>query len=53
MRVRSMFGLIPLYACLRIEHEVIEKLPNFTKKVTQLLQKKPELANQVKEVMSS
>ena len=47
MRVRSMVGLIPLFACLVLEDEDIQKLPGFKKRLTWFLDNKPELAKQV------
>ena len=47
MRVRSMVGLIPLFACLTLEDEVIQKLPDFKKRLTQFVQEKPAFAKQV------
>ena len=47
MRVRSMVGLIPLFACLTLEDEVIQKLPDFKKRINEYLQKRQELTKQV------
>ena len=47
MRVRSMVGLIPLFACLVLEDEVIQKLPGFKKRLTWFLTYRPDLAKQV------
>ena len=47
MRVRSMVGLIPLFACLTLEDEVIQKLPDFKKRLTWFLKNRPDLAMQV------
>jgi hypothetical protein len=44
LRVRSMVGLIPLYACEIIEHDVIDKLPGFAKRMRWFLENRPELA---------
>jgi mannosylglycerate hydrolase MGH1-like protein len=44
LRVRSMVGLIPLFACEIIEHDVTRKLPGFTKRMNWFLQNRPELA---------
>ena len=48
MRVRSMVGLIPLFASLVLEDEVIQKLPNFRKRLTWFLENRKDLAKQVK-----
>ena len=47
MRVRSMVGLIPLYACLVLEDDVIQKLPGFKKRLEWFLTNRPDLAKQV------
>ena len=47
MRVRSMVGLIPLFACLVLEDEVIQELPGFKKRLTWFLNNRPDLAKQV------
>ena len=47
MRVRSMVGLIPLFACLVLEDEVIQKLPGFKKRLQWFLDNRPDLAKQV------
>ena len=47
MRVRSMVGLIPLYACLVLEDEVIQKLPGFRKRLQWFLKNRQDLATQV------
>lgn len=47
MRVRSMVGLIPLYACLVLENEVIQKLHGFRKRLLWFLNNRTDLAKQV------
>ena len=47
MRVRSMVGLIRLYACLVLEDEVIKKLPGFRKRLEWFLANRQDLAKQV------
>ena len=44
LRVRSMVGLIPLFACEIIEQDVIAKLPGFAKRMRWFLENRPELA---------
>jgi len=44
LRVRSMVGLIPLFACEVIEQETIANLPGFTKRMRWFLENRPELA---------
>ncbi len=43
-----MVGLIPLYACLVLEDEVIQKLPGFKKRLTWFLENRTDLARQVR-----
>jgi len=43
LKVRSMVGLIPLYAVEVIDAETLEKLPNFNKRLMWYLKYKPEL----------
>ena len=47
LKLRSIVGLIPMFAVEIIEHETLEKLPNFTKRMDWILKNKPELANLV------
>ena len=47
MRVRSMVGLIPLFACLVLEDEVIQKLPGFKKRMNWFMHNEKDLAKQV------
>ena len=51
MRVRSMVGIIPLFACLVLEDEVIQKLPGFKKRLTWFLTNRKDLAKQVRHYM--
>jgi hypothetical protein len=44
LRVRSMVGLIPLFACEVVEQDVIAKLPGFAKRMRWFLENRPELA---------
>jgi hypothetical protein len=44
LRVRSMVGLIPLFACEIIEQETIARLPGFAKRMRWFLENRPELA---------
>ena len=53
LRVRSMVGLIPLFACEIIEHDVIEKLPGFTKRMNWFLRNRPELAKYTSYMMTA
>ncbi len=47
LRVRSMVGLIPLFAVETIEPETLERLPNFARRMEWFLQHKPALAQLV------
>ena len=47
MKVRSMVGLIPLYACLVLEDDVIQKLPGFRKRLQWFLDNRNDFAKQV------
>ena len=43
-----MVGLIPLFACLTLEDEVIQKLPDFKKRLNWFLKNRQDLAKQVR-----
>ncbi|MFN7961649.1 MAG: glucosidase [Thermoanaerobaculia bacterium] len=47
MRVRSMVGLIPLFAVEVLEPEMLEALPEFRKRLDWFLSYRPDLAQQV------
>jgi hypothetical protein len=47
LKVRSMVGLIPLFAIETLEPELLERLPGFHKRLEWLLKHKPHLANLV------
>ncbi|MBQ0151830.1 MAG: glucosidase [Chryseobacterium sp.] len=47
LRLRSIVGLIPLFAVEIIDHHILEKMPNFKKRMEWVLKNKPELANLV------
>jgi Glycosyl hydrolase family 63 C-terminal domain len=47
LRVRSMVGLIPLFAVDTIEPEVIDKLPGFQRRMEWFLKNRPDLAANV------
>ncbi len=47
LRLRSIVGLIPLFAVEIIEHEMLEKLPKFKERMEWILRNKKELANLV------
>lgn len=47
LRLRSIVGLIPLFAVEIIDHHLLEKMPNFRERMDWVLKNKPELANLV------
>jgi hypothetical protein len=47
LRIRSMVGLIPLFACENLEQEVLDKLPAFTKRMTWFLENRKDLARHI------
>ena len=47
LKLRSIVGLIPMFAVEIIEHEMLEKLPGFTERMEWILKNKPELVNLV------
>jgi hypothetical protein len=47
LKVRSMVGLIPLFACEVLEHDVIERLPGFKKRLEWFLKHRKDLARHV------
>ena len=47
LRMRTIVGLIPMFAVEVIDDEMIEKLPNFKKRMKWVLENKPELASLV------
>ena len=47
IKVRSIVGLIPLFAVAIIDSETLQKLPNFQKRVNWFMQNRPELSKNV------
>ncbi|KJE88437.1 cytoplasm protein [Capsaspora owczarzaki ATCC 30864] len=47
LRIRSMVGLIPLYACLVLEPRVLDKLKGFTKRLNWFLRNRKDLAKSI------
>ncbi|WP_292008993.1 glucosidase [Chryseobacterium sp.] len=47
LRLRSIVGLIPLFAVEIIDHELLEKMPNFKERMDWVLKNKPELTKLV------
>ena len=51
LKVRSMVGLIPLYACLVLEDKVVQKLKGFRKRLDWFLKNRKDLADQVQPLL--
>ncbi len=47
LRLRSMVGLIPLFAVETLEPELLEKLPDFARRMSWFLENRPDLAKLV------
>ena len=47
LKVRSMVGLIPLFAVLTIEPEMLDKLPNFKRRLNWFIENRRDLTNDV------
>lgn len=47
LKLRSIVGLIPIFAVEVFKHDFLEKLPNFERRMKWLLQNKPELVSLV------
>lgn len=47
LRLRSIVGLIPMFAVEVVDHELLEKLPSFKKRMEWILKNKPELTRLV------
>jgi len=45
LRVRSMVGLIPLFAVEVLDQEIFDSMPEFTERLQWFLQNRPDLAN--------
>ncbi|MBM3726653.1 MAG: glucosidase [Acidobacteria bacterium] len=43
MKVRSMVGLIPLFACETLDHRTIDRLPGFKRRMEWFIQNRPDL----------
>jgi mannosylglycerate hydrolase MGH1-like protein len=52
MKVRSMVGLIPLFAVETLEPEVLEKLPGFRRRMQWFIDNRPDLREHVTELIS-
>jgi len=47
MKIRSMVGLIPLFAVETLEPEVLDKLPDFKRRLEWFIENRPDLTNSV------
>ena len=47
LRVRSMVGLIPLFAVETLDPELIEKLPGFKRRMQWFIENRPELSEHI------
>ncbi|MDD5564018.1 MAG: hypothetical protein PHQ91_09915 [Thermoanaerobaculaceae bacterium] len=47
IRLRSMVGLIPLFACEVLDQDVIDRLPGFSKRMRWFLEHRPDLAGRI------
>ncbi len=47
IKVRSMVGLIPLFAVATIEPDLLEKLPRFKRRMHWFIENRPELTSQI------
>ena len=52
LRVRSMVGLIPLFAVETLEPDVVDRLPGFKRRMQWFIDNRPELADHVVEVQN-
>jgi hypothetical protein len=47
MRIRSMVGLIPLFACETLEPELLDRLPGFKRRLEWFIDNRPDLVSNV------
>jgi hypothetical protein len=47
VRVRSMVGIIPLFACENLEQDVLDRLPSFTRRMRWFLKNRRDLARSI------
>ncbi|HTO75640.1 MAG TPA: glucosidase [Thermoanaerobaculia bacterium] len=47
MKIRSMVGLVPLFAVETLESRIVDKMPGFKKRMQWFLENRPELADYV------
>ncbi|MGH7835163.1 MAG: MGH1-like glycoside hydrolase domain-containing protein, partial [Candidatus Binatia bacterium] len=47
LKVRSMVGLIPLFACETLDSEIVDKLSGFKRRMQWFMENRPDLANNI------
>src|SRR5207253_2006248 len=47
LKVRSMVGLIPLFAVQTLESEIVDRLPGFKRRMQWFIEHRPELSNHI------
>jgi Mannosylglycerate hydrolase MGH1-like glycoside hydrolase domain len=47
LRLRSLVGVIPLFACENLDDETIRRLPSFSRRMNWFLENRPDLARQI------
>jgi glycogen debranching enzyme len=52
LRVRSMVGLIPLYACQTLEPELLDRMPMFKRRLEWFVENRPDLTSNVASMTS-
>jgi hypothetical protein len=53
MRIRSIVGLIPLFAVETVEPETLEKLPGFKRRLEWFIENRPDLTNNVADMRTA
>ncbi|MGE3526756.1 MAG: glucosidase, partial [Gemmatimonadales bacterium] len=47
LRVRSLVGVVPLFACELLDQSMLERLPGFAKRLNWFVENRPDLANHI------
>ena len=47
LKVRSMVGLIPLFACETLDSEIVDRLPGFKRRMQWFIENRPELSENI------
>jgi hypothetical protein len=53
LKVRSIVGLIPLYACQSLEPELLERMPSFKRRLEWFVENRPDLTENVACMMTT